>query len=409
MPALTNLPRLPRGHCSAAVKAAYDRQCAELAALILRLRRRFNFAPSTRGWCYVLEGYDIGGGRRSINKGDFKDAEALITRLRKSGLLPIDICAEDDRRKARGLERLDKPIDDMIAGWVKAMRQQPDQYTPVSFWAEQAVYLEVAVEKVDLRNLFKPVTDRYHMVISNVGGWADLHVRVAMLVRLYQMWHDGHECHLGYCGDHDPGGMIISDSLPQNLSDVAGAAALVLTQQGLIGFMVDGRWVTFPVSEDNVKAMIDDLVIERFGLNADFIDANGLTWIDNLETSSGRDLGDPSNTQHHKAYVQDYIRRYGRKKCEANALVVRPRAAEQLVEGWILDYLPSDAVDRYEATLGPIRDDYMGRFYDRFNLWPDYQPPSPAPPPPRRSLQRGDEPSPPAASAAPANRFKRGN
>src|SRR5262249_51491407 len=36
----------------------------------------------------------------------------------------------------------------------------------------------------------------------------------------------------------------------------------------------------------------DNLIIERFGLNFDFIEANNLTWIDNLETSSGQRLDD---------------------------------------------------------------------------------------------------------------------
>ena len=49
----------------------------------------------------------------------------------------------------------------------------------------------------------------------------------------------------------------------------------------------------------------------RFGLNADFIDRHGLTWIDNLETSSGQQLDDPDHDDHDKEYVQDYIARFG--------------------------------------------------------------------------------------------------
>ena len=67
-----------------------------------------------------------------------------------------------------------------------------------------------------------------------------------------------------------------------------------------------------------------NLVITRFGLNADFIDANDLTWIDNLETSSGGQLDDPDHNDHNKDYVQDYIAEFGVRKCEANALVVEP-------------------------------------------------------------------------------------
>jgi len=42
----------------------------------------------------------------------------------------------------------------------------------------------------------------------------------------------------------------------------------------------------------------------RFGLNKDFIERNRLTWIDNLETSSGKRLDDNKHNDHNKPYVQ---------------------------------------------------------------------------------------------------------
>jgi hypothetical protein len=75
-------------------------------------------------------------------------------------------------------------------------------------------------------------------------------------------------------------------------------------------------------------------------LNADFIEANGLSWIDNLETSSGGRLDDPRHTDHRKPYVQTYIREFGVRKCEANPLVVTPEAGRQLCRDAILQYVP---------------------------------------------------------------------
>ena len=40
----------------------------------------------------------------------------------------------------------------------------------------------------------------------------------------------------------------------------------------------------------------ENLVIIRFGLDADFIDRHRLTWIDNLETSSGGNSMIPTTT-----------------------------------------------------------------------------------------------------------------
>ena len=96
-------------------------------------------------------------------------------------------------------------------------------------------------------------------------------------------WVEGRERFIGHCGDHDPGGLIISDSLRSNLLDMAGATAK-----------------TLEVDVEEIEAMIDYIGIERFGLNADFIDANNLTWIDNLETSSGRRLDGDRHPDHYK-------------------------------------------------------------------------------------------------------------
>ena len=48
-----------------------------------------DFDVGSRGWCYMLE-------RHGLRKGDFDDAQRLINTCRKSGDLPLDICAEDE-------------------------------------------------------------------------------------------------------------------------------------------------------------------------------------------------------------------------------------------------------------------------------------------------------------------------
>jgi hypothetical protein len=101
---------------------------------------------------------------------------------------------------------------------------------------------------------------------------------------------------------------------------------------------------------------VDLLEIDRFGLNADFIAEHNLTWIDNLETGSGRSLADPKHKDHRSDYVQRYLKRFGERKVEANALVVRPEAGRNLCRQAILKYLPADAPDQYEEDLEPHRE-----------------------------------------------------
>ena len=131
-----------------------------------------------------------------------------------------------------------------------------------------------------------------------------------------------------HCGDHDPGGLHISGFLRSNLEDLSGAVG----------------W-----SPDN-------LIIDRFGLNADFIEANNLTWIENLETGGGGRLDDPDHHDHGKSYVQSYLEQFGARKVEANALVVRPQAGRELCRQAILRYVPEAAVEEYKQALAEMRD-----------------------------------------------------
>src|SRR5262249_61730241 len=121
---------------------------------------------------------------------------------------------------------------------------------------------------------------------------------------------EGQRCVLLYCGDHDPAGLNISKSLRKNLSEL----------------LTHAEWLE----------LMDHIKIDRFGLNADFIEKHNLTWIENLKTGSGGDLADPRHKDHNCEYVQNYIARYGARKVQANALVVRPQARRKLCRGTIL-------------------------------------------------------------------------
>ena len=185
--------------------------------------------------------------------------------------------------------------------------------------------------RLTLKSLFAPICSEFCIPIANARGWSDLNTRWAMLERIREHAEAGRDCIILYCGDHDPAGLNISDSLRKNLSEL----------------LTHSEWLD----------LIDRLTVDRFGLNADFIAANKLTWIDNLETGSGRSLADPRHKDHRCAYVQNYLRDFGERKIEANALVVRPDAGRELCRQAILQYLPENAPDDYEAALEPKREE----------------------------------------------------
>jgi len=110
------------------------------------------FPATARGYCYYLEG------RGEITKGEFNKAAELISEWRKEGRLACDIVAADETLQATGLEEIDEnDVEDEAERAIRACRHWHLNYTPFSFWDEQDVYIEMAVEKNDLRNLFKPV------------------------------------------------------------------------------------------------------------------------------------------------------------------------------------------------------------------------------------------------------------
>jgi hypothetical protein len=324
---MSGLPKRSRGRQNGAAEAAYQAELQAFCQRILEIKSALDFEVSTRGWCYVLEGEHV------ITKGEFAAAERLITCCRKDGNLPLDICADDAKRAPEGIESLDSADLEWEAEWaVNYVSQAHRNYRPISFWDARPIYVEIAVEKSDLKSLFGRVAAEFHMVIQNIGGWADLNVRAGMMRRFAKWENKGKRCILLYCGDHDPGGLQISDFLCANFSEL----------QGTVGW-----------SPSN-------LVIDRFGLDFEFIEANALVWIDNLETGSGKTLNDPTHHDHRKPYVQEYLRRFGARKVEANALVARPDAGRELCRQAILRYVPDTALADYEQRLQVHREE-LGR------------------------------------------------
>ena len=177
--------------------------------------------------------------------------------------MPLDICAEDESRLPTFWEKIDdETAEEFAQSWISTLKNAHEDYTPISFWEYQGHYIEMLVEKIDLKSLFAPICSQYRIPIANARGWSDINSRAAMMERFKRQENNGKQCVLLYCGDHDPAGLNISDSLMTLFEEMSGA-----------------------VDWDPAH-----LIIERFGLNADFIEANGLTWIDGLQTGSGENF-----------------------------------------------------------------------------------------------------------------------
>jgi hypothetical protein len=310
------IPKRSRGRQSVAAQLAYQEQVEEFCRRIEEIRATLDFEVSARGWCYILE-------EHGATKADFTTIERLLVACRKSGDLPIDICAEDEARAAEHVEDLDEADPAAFAQrWINYVRDHAHhQYNPVSLWDDSDYYYEMWVEKIDLKSLFSDICKRYTIPLINIRGRTCLNSRAGTMRRFRERENEGKTCVLLYCGDHDPSGLDISGSVISDIESLSGATGY------------------FP----------DDLIVDRFGLNFDFIQAEGLSWSDNLVTSSGEDLASPNHPDHFKPYVQDYLARYGARKVEANALVVRPEAGRRLCLEAVRRYVPDPVLADFEA------------------------------------------------------------
>jgi hypothetical protein len=252
------LPTLPRGRPTKDASAIFRSKLDAFCDRMRKIESRLDFRVSSRGWCYILENDGV------ITKGEFDAAQRLVNDCRKSGALPLEICAVDEKRNTDGLDEyidrtsVDEEVEDIYERARDVTEDGHLSYTPFGFWDDQEFYIELVVEKIDLKSLFGLVAAYFNVPIKNIAGWCDINGRAAMMRRFAERERRNQQCVLLYCGDHDPGGLHISDFIRSNLADLRNAV----------------RWSP------------EDLIIDRFGLNADFIEANNLTWIDNLETGS---------------------------------------------------------------------------------------------------------------------------
>jgi len=312
-----------------------------------KISKSIGFKVSARGWAYILEGYNL------ITKAQFDLIENLINSCRKNGMLPIDFVAEEEARKFSGVEYPEKesPITYMKR-FLYAVLEIEKYYTP-DWWKGEKYYIQMVVEKIDLKTLFEPVCQKYHIPIATSKGWSSMLQRAEYARRFKKAEEMNLNCVLLYCGDHDPDGGRISNFLRKNLEDIENI-----------------EW-----SDDLDGYNPKNLKIQRFGLDYNFIIANKLTWIDNLITSSkgyiaemiggkivqGKTKYGRPHPNFYLPYVQDYLRKYGVRKCEANAIVINPKQGRNLCKETIEKYLGTDAIRRFQRKKRKI-----AQIIDRF-------------------------------------------
>lgn len=307
-----------------------DAKLKEFADLMIQMQSGIPFKVSARGWCYLMEqdGH--------INKGQFDKVDSAINRCRKEGLLPVDFVAEEDARAFAGVEVPDTRGVRYTLGWMLQNVLDGARYFTPDWWDGEDYYIQLLVEKIDLKTMWEDICVQYHIPVANAKGWSSILQRAEYARRFQEAEAKGLKCVLLYCGDHDPDGLRISDTIRKNLEQIS-----------------EIEWRDGTPGYDPAN-----LIIERFGLNYEFIKENGFTWIDNLITGSNLNLNDPTHKNHNLPYVQQYLKKVGARKCEANVLVTKPTKAQELIEQEIERWLGKDAKERFQVKRDAADEKY---------------------------------------------------
>lgn len=306
----------------------------KLADYLMSIQKTLDYKLSARGWAYILEN------KRFINKNQFDKVQEMINNCRRRGILPIDFNAEDNERAFLGVEEPEtRDIPTFFRDYIDGLFRNVDRFYTPDWWVGEKYYIQMVVEKIDLIGLFEPVCRRFHIPIANSRGWSSMLQRATYARRYAEAEQMGMKPLLLYFGDFDPDGLRISDFINTNLVDLKK----IQWSDGVPGF-------------DPAN-----LEIHRFGLNYQFIIDENLTWIDNLITGNVNkkmDLGDKRHPNHNLPYVQNYLKEVGRRKCEANAIVITPTKARELCYKTITSFLGEDAEQRFQERAKEIKDKF---------------------------------------------------
>ena len=322
MDAPTSLPRPGRGRMSASRRAEFERDVADVVHWMRGYVRRLGFSPVSRSWLYAFESEGI------ISKGDFDWVLKWVADRRREGLIPFELVAEDDSRALSGSDYYDKEATprEYINRTLKEALERAEHYWPSSYWKHQTNYPILWTEKRDLIKLFEPELPSAVRRFASKGQ-DDINAKVNLLREIDWAYEHDLEPVVLVFTDHDPAGMQIFNNIEDKLRPLAEVMGI----------------------DHLLNDMVKDERFVRFGLDADFIDRNGLLWVDNLETSGGKDLADPKHPQHNFPYVQTYLEQFGARKCEANSLIARPRAARYLIHETLWEWLCHEGNEQWKA------------------------------------------------------------
>ncbi|MBA7576299.1 hypothetical protein ES695_13770 [Candidatus Atribacteria bacterium 1244-E10-H5-B2] len=317
--------KLKPGGQKKGAKEEYIDSLRVFAEDIKEAQRGIDFQMSARGWCYIMEQF-------GLEKSDFDDGEQFIKECRIYGFLKPGFILEEEGHKVVQQPDESESAEDFVKGqydmWQTAgdyFKSSWEFYNGISFWEAQDCYIQLLVEKVDLKSLFMGICNKYKIPIANLRGSGSIEQKAVMAMNFQLAEEKGKKLILFACGDFDPPGQEIRKVLKGHFE----------------------KYSTFTGWDPK------NLIVDPIGLTFRFIQENNLTWIDNLESSGERALDDPKGKvwKDNRFNIREYVAQYGAKKCEANAIVVAPKLGRKMLQDAVNKWLGKDAYKDYEEAL----------------------------------------------------------
>ena len=237
-----------------------QKQSLELLEQVQKIMGSYDFALTLRQIYYQLVAKQIIPNKQNY----YHKLSRLCVMGRDEGILPEEGFAD----RLREVDKLSSWVD--LNEFMETVRRSYHK----DKWQNQDRYLEIWTEKDALRGVLSQVTYQYDVSLMVARGQLS-RTAIYEASKRYKIKSDK-ECYLYYCGDFDPSGLSIYESIKERLSDFGvfiNYERIALTQKQIEKYQLpsDPGKKTDPNYNKFVSLYGSDMVVELDSLPPDVL------------------------------------------------------------------------------------------------------------------------------------------
>ncbi|GAI61700.1 unnamed protein product, partial [marine sediment metagenome] len=161
-------------------KERYIDSLRAFAENIKEIQKGLDFHMGSRGWCYAMESF-------GLKKSDFNYGQECINECRRRGFLKPGFILEDESHIVGQQPDEIESVEGFVEGQYNMWQEAEEYYTEswqlydgISFWDKQDYYIQLLVEKVDLKSLFMEICEKYKIPVANLHGSGSIEQKAVM-------------------------------------------------------------------------------------------------------------------------------------------------------------------------------------------------------------------------------------